>query len=53
MSTSAQAARDTRLDVKGRNAFWADLLLWFVWVPASLIVLFFMLENFLLSDTLF
>jgi hypothetical protein len=44
------------LQVRGvsrRASFFADALLWFVWVPASVILLFFVLENFLLSDFLF
>lgn len=53
MSTSTESAGAARLGVNGKNAFLAELLLWFVWVPGSLILLFLLLENFLLSDALF
>jgi len=53
MSASTQSARPARLRVNGKHGLLAELLLWFVWVPGSLLLLFFMLENFLLSDFLF
>jgi hypothetical protein len=45
--------RDTALlHASSRSSFIA-VLLWAVWIPASLILLLFVLEHFILAETLF
>ena len=52
MSRSTHMLRAGRMRGPGKR-FVAELILWLVWVPASIVMLFLVLENFLLSDALF
>jgi hypothetical protein len=44
--------RDTAL-LHASSSFLAEVLLWAVWIPASLILLLFVLEHFILAEALF
>jgi hypothetical protein len=46
--------RDTALlHASRRSSFLMEVLLWAIWIPASLILLLFVLEHFILAEALF
>jgi hypothetical protein len=50
-------AMDTRetptLHANPTHGLLVEALIWFVWLPASLVLLFFVLEHFILAEALF
>ena len=51
---TALYTRDTALlQASRRSSFLMEVLLWAVWIPASLILLLFVLEHFILAEALF
>ena len=41
------------LHASRRSSFLMEVLLWAIWIPASLILLLFVLEHFILAEALF
>jgi hypothetical protein len=41
------------LHASRRSSFLVEVLLWAIWIPAGLILLFFVLEHFILAEALF